>query len=474
MKFLKQFILVVVLLIFTLSSSTKGYSQNETNKQTHFVIKNVNVITMTTSNTILENATVVISNNLIQSINGITPKNATIIDGKGKWLMPGLIDMHVHLIADFYLGKKIATQLPDIAFNTQDVMTPFIANGVTTVLDLNSNTSHFAQKKEIQKGYVIGPRLALAALIDGGEGQGRNVNSPELGRQAVRCAKVEGYDFIKVYAYLNIETYKAIVDEANKQGLKVIGHIPDAFKGNLKDAFVEGFGMVAHAEELTNYAVDYSEQEAHAMAQLLKTNGTWFSPTLTTMERILSQVKSLDELKALPSLKYVHPLIQSKWLNSNGYNKMNSPENIAHFEKYVKFNLLLVDACKKAGVPITAGTDAGVSSIVYGFSLHDELELLVKAGLTTQETLNSVTILSAQWLGIDKTVGTVEIGKCADLILLDENPLTDIKNTRKIAGVFVNGRWLDATKLNLMLYDLANRNTKDKSKFDWKTIMKKK
>ena len=321
-------------LTLSLLISFNCFSQKQTTNQKQFVIKNVNVITMTTSNTVLENATVVISNNLIQSINGTIPQNATIINGKGKWLIPGLIDMHVHLPYDFNFGIRFPTQLPDLAFNTQDIMTPFIANGVTTLLDLNSNTNHIVQKKEIEKGYVLGPHLALAALIDGGEGQGRNVNSPEDGRQAVRSAKVEGYDFIKVYAYLNIDTYKAIIDEADKQGLKVIGHIPEVFKANFKNAFVSGFGMVAHAEELTNYAVDYSEQEAKEMAQLLKNNGTWLSPTLTTMERILSQVKSLDELKALPSLKYVHPLLQSKWLTANKYNKMSSPEDIAHFEKY--------------------------------------------------------------------------------------------------------------------------------------------
>jgi len=455
-------------------SQKKNAAQIGTIKSITYAIKNVNIITMSSSNAILENATIVIADNHIQSINGVIPKNATIIDGKGKWLIPGLIDAHVHLPADFYIGQKSPTQTPYITFSTQDIMTPIIANGVTTVFELNSNTNHIVQKREIEKGYVVGPRMALAALIDGGEGQARNINTPELGRQAVRDAKVEGYDLIKVYAYLNIETYKAIIDEANKQQLKVIGHIPDAFEGNLKDAFVPGLGMVAHAEELTNYAEDFSELEAQQMVQLLKDNNTWLSPTLTTMERILSQVKTLDELKALPSLKYVHPLFQSKWLSANKYNKMSSPENIAHFEKYVKFNLLLVKACKKIGVPIVTGTDAGTSSVVAGFAMHDELELLVKAGLTTEEALKSGTLLSAQWLGIDKQIGSIEIGKLADLVLLDQNPLVDIKNTRKIAGVFVNGIWFDKTKLDTMLADLAKRNTANKDKFDWKTMMSKK
>jgi imidazolonepropionase-like amidohydrolase len=475
-KSLRSLSLVSLFVIVFVNTDAQQNNQALQNNATAgvYAIKNVNVITMTGTNAVIENATIVVSGNLIESINGTIPKNATLIDGKGKWLMPGLIDMHVHLSADAYFGQKAPGQLPDFSINTQDVMTTLIANGVTTVLELNSNTSHFGQKKEIEKGYVIGPRMALAALIDGGNGQGRNVNTPEDGRQAVRSAKVEGYDFIKVYANLNIETYNAMIDEAIKQQLKVTGHIPDSFKGKLRDAFIPGFSLVAHAEELTNYVVDYSEQEAKQIARLLKENGTWLSPTLITMERILSQVKSLDELKALHSLPYVHPLIQSKWLTANKYHKMSSPENIAHFEKYVTFNKLLVKSCIEVGVPIVAGTDAGTSGVVAGFSMHDELELLVKAGLTTQQALHAATLLSAQWLGMDKQIGTIEINKLADLILLDENPLTNIQNTRKIAGVFVNGKWMSKEKLHVMLADLAKRNTADKDKFDWKTMMTKK
>lgn len=465
----KHVSLVRVIICLLLLSSV-SYSQN----QQKYVVKNVTVITMDSVNTVVLNAVVVIANNKIESINGVIPKNAKVIDGKNKWLIPGLIDMHVHLLLDMYLGKKqYPTQITDLTFNVQNIMTPFIANGVTTIFELNSTMENYSQKKDIERGYVIGPRMALAALIDGGDGNARNVNTPHDGRQAVRSAKAEGYDFIKLYSNLNDSTFFAIVDEANKQGMKTIGHIPD-FTGRLKQAFVKGFGMVAHAEELANYAVNYSEQEAKDMAQMLKENGTWLSPTLITMERILSQVNSLDELKALPALKYVHPLIQSKWLTANKYNKMHSTENIAHFEKYVKFNLLLVNACRQAGVPIVAGTDAGTSSVINGFSIHDELELLVKAGLTPQETLKSATILAAQWLGIDSQVGTIEEEKLADLILLDENPLMNIKNTRKIAGVFVNGKWLDKTKINTMLSDLANWNAANKNKFDWQTIRSKK
>jgi imidazolonepropionase-like amidohydrolase len=473
MKLANYLFILLGLLTFSFFMPINGYSQNQTSKQKQFVIKNVNVISMTSSNTILENATVVITNNFIQSINGAIPNNATIIEGKGKWLIPGLIDAHVHLPTDAYFGQKFPTQIPDLVFNTQDIMTPLIANGVTTVLDLDSKMETFGQKKAIEKGYVIGPRIALAALINGGNGQGRIANTADEGKIMVKNVKAEGYDFIKVYSKLNIETYNAIIDEANKQGLKIIGHIPNAFQGKIEQAFIPHFGMVAHAEEFSKNSDNFSEQDATKFAILSKNNGTWIMPTLTAIDWIAKQTHSVDSIKNLSSLKYVHPLLQSKWLTANNYVKNASPENATYFNAMVKFQFQLVKAFKNAGVPIVAGTDTGVSGVVAGFALHNELELLVQAGLTPQEALNSATLLSAQWLGVDKQIGSIETGKFADLILLDQNPLIDIKNSRKIAGVFVNGNWLDKIKLNSMLTDLSNRNTAEKEKYDWKTIMNK-
>ena len=455
---------ITILLLFL--SVCNAFAQNN---QQIFAIKNVSIIPMTVPNTVINNATVIISGNRIEAINGAIPKNAKIVDGKGKWLMPGLIDMHVHIPTDGGpFGPKKPTQGATFFLDLQDYMTLNNANGVTTLFDLGSRAEHFGQRNEIAKGKVIGARMALSAMIDGGKGQGRRANTPDDGRQAVRSAKAEGYEFIKLYSELNVETYKAIIDEASKQGLKTVGHIPDSFKGKLKEAFVPHFGMVAHAEELAKHCVNYSEQEAQQFAQFLKENGTWLTPTLTTMVWIASEVRSLDELRASPTLQYVHPLIQSKWLTANKYNKMSSPENIAYFEKFVKFHVLLVKACKAVGVPMVVGTDASTSGVVDGFAVHDELALLVEAGLTPEEVLISATRLPSTWLGIDSEVGTVETGKFADLILLDANPLNDIKNTRKIAGVFINGNWLDKAKINTMLLDLSKRNTARKSQFDWK------
>lgn len=464
---------IIVATGFSQSATPKKDQEPKTGEQV-VAIKNVNVITMTSPGSVLMNATVLIIGNRIESINSEIPANAKVIDGKGKWLMPGLIDMHVHLPSDVYFGPKLPAQTPDFSFDTQDTMTPIIANGVTTVVDLNATMETFGQKKEIEKGHIIGPRIVLAALINGGSGQGRLANTAEEGRIMVRNAKAEGYDLIKVYSKLNIETFTAIVDESNKLGLKTIGHIPNAFQGKLEQAFIPHFGMVAHAEEFSKHSDSLTNEDAIFFAKMSKANDTWLSPTLTTMVWIAKQTRSLESIKNLNTLQYVHPLLQSKWLTANNYNKNTTPETAAYFDKMVVFHFKLVKAFKEVGVPIVAGTDAGVSGVVAGFALHDELELMVQAGLTPEESLNSATLLAAQWLGMDKLVGSVEPGKLADLVLLDENPLTDINNTRKIAAVFVNGKMLDKTRINAMLSDLSRRNTASREMFDWKKTISKK
>ncbi|HTE01970.1 MAG TPA: amidohydrolase family protein [Mucilaginibacter sp.] len=474
-KYLKHLSLLVLFsctVIFNgFSMTTKSFadrSQTQENEEHKIIaIKNVNIIPMTLENKIIENVTVVIKDHKILSINKHVPDHAEIIDGKGKWLIPGLIDMHVHNLADVNFGSSYPTKGANAFTNTQDFMLLYIANGVTTVFELSARPEHFGERNEIIKGHVTGPRMALAFLIDGGEGSGNIANSPADGRQSVRIAKAQGYEFIKVYSHLNIETFKAIVDEANKQGMKVVGHIPNAFKGKIEEAFVPNYDMVAHAEEYAKQTDNFSDQDAKRFAQLAKKNRTWLTPTLTTIVRIGEQARSLDGIRDLPSLKYVPPLLQSKWLTANNYNKGTTPDHVAYLDKIADFNIRLVKAFKEAGVPMVAGTDAGTSGVVWGFSLHDEIELLVKAGLTPEEALASATRLPAMWLGIEDKIGTVEVGKYADLVLLDANPLDNISNTRKISGVFVNGRWLDKSRINAMLSDLSKRNTASKDKYDW-------
>src|SRR5690606_25522363 len=182
----KNFLISLSIIISLLISETKCFSQ-ESNQ---IVLKNVNIITMTMSNEIIPNATVVIKDHRIESINESIPESAQIIDAKDKWLIPGLIDVHVHLPNDFNLKDKLPTEPTDIRFDVQDLMTPFIANGVTTILNLNANVESFYQRKIIQNRDVIGPRMALAVLIDGGDRKSTRLNSSHVKiSYAVFCLK---------------------------------------------------------------------------------------------------------------------------------------------------------------------------------------------------------------------------------------------------------------------------------------------
>jgi imidazolonepropionase-like amidohydrolase len=457
-----------------LSTAIAGRSTKPLAEPTTTVIENVSVIPMTPSGVVLPDATVVIENGRVVSLQGPIPKGAKRIDGKGKWLIPGLTDMHVHLLSDgSSRPPKYPTEAPTMLFDTQDIMTPYIANGVTQVVNLDAVAASVGQRNEIAKGSVLGPHMALAAVINGGDGRGRVANTPADGRQAVRGIKAEGYDFVKVYSDLNTETFLAIVDEAGKQGMKVLGHIPEAFEGKLESAFVPGFSMVAHAEEFSKHSAEFTDEDAVRFAKLAKKNGTWVTPTLVAMRWIASETRSLDEMKASPHLKYAHPLLQSKWVVANRYHKNSSPKLIAYFDNMVEFHRRLVRALKAEGVPLVAGSDAMTSGVVGGFSLQEELELLVGAGLTNEEALASATRLPAMWLGVDGDRGTVETGKRADLILLDADPLADVANTRKITGVFLSGKWISRATLNAMMADLAKRNSAAKDQFDFNALGKK-
>jgi hypothetical protein len=420
------------------------------------VIEHVTVIPMTEGGASIADATVVIDDGRITALRGPVPRGAFRINGRGKWLIPGLMDMHVHLPSDQLLpdGDPPRDAPPRVTFDTQDIMTLYIANGVTQIMNMDADAIAIGRRNEIAAGTVIGPTMALAALIDGKRQDGRVALTPTDGRQAVRDAKAEGYGFIKLYWRLDAETFLAINDEARLQGMKVLGHIPDAFKGQVERAMVPDF-MVAHAEELAKHSPEFSDADATRFADRARASGAALTGTLTTMRWISSQVKSLDELRALPTLQYLHPVVRRQWIDRNSYIKSSSPRRIAYFERMVDFNRRLVGAFRAAGVPVVAGTDALNPGCVPGFAIHDELEMLRVAGLSNKEALAAATRVPATWMGVLADRGTIEIGKRADLVLLNADPLLAIGNTRKIAGVMINGRWLPRRALDRMLAAVA-------------------
>ncbi len=441
----------------------------QTQDKTGFVIEHVNVLPMTANGASLHDVSVVVRGGMIVALasaqTASVPHGMRRISGRDKWLMPGLADMHVHVV-NRGLARIRHQNIPPGAMLTRDLMLPFIANGVTQILDMSSLPESLEQRDEIKRGAVLGPHYATAGEIDGSPAVwgavAREATTPQEARRAVQDIHAAGYDFIKVYSRLNLPVYAAILDEGQREGIRVVGHLPNAARGNAEAVLFDGLAMVAHAEEYAKQATDLSDatlsgNDLERFAALAVRHKIWLTATLTTMQWIASQTRDASVVAANPHLKYMYPALVAQWLHHNQYVQRATPERVLLFERMVAFNDRLVRTFAADGVPILAGTDASVPGIVYGFSLHDELDALAHAGLSNRQVLESATRLPAEFLGVQLKRGTIETGKEADLLLLDADPLADVANTRRIAAVVVAGSYYSRQRLDTMMQELARR-----------------
>ena len=399
-------------------------------------------------------------------------RDAQVLDAGGKFLIPGLWDMHTH-------------------WEQTDYLPLFLANGVTGLRIMWGDTTHHEWRRQSEAGQLLAPHLVIAsALIDGPKPFWRgsiSVSNEDQARQAVRQAKEDHADFVKVYTFLPREEYFAIADEAKKQGIPFAGHVPlsvspeEASRAGQKsfehlltvlsacssrsDEFMQAqradladdlsgrpdfWGN--HFKAMRQAELDnYSSEKAAALFAVFKSNGTWQVPTLT----LLRSIAYVDDHSFTndPRLKYMPPRLREEWNREDSANDFGprSSEDHAFFKKEFAKELELVGAMQKAGVGILAGTDTSNPYCMPGFSLHDELGLLVKAGLTPMQALQAATSNPARFLGTEKDFGTIEEGKVADLVLLDANPLDDIANSRKISSVIYGGKLFPRAALDTML-----------------------
>jgi len=384
------------------------------------------------------------------------PDNAYVVDATGKFLIPGLWDMHIHL-QELGLGKSY--------------LALFIANGVTGVRVMAGREKYHEWRQEISAGKLIGPRMVIGSFIVGFIPENlHDLGNAEEGRQLVRDLKKQGWAFVKLLNYILRDVYFAIADEAKKQGIPFVGHVPisvtaaeasDAGQRSIEHILTDIIPACSTSDEcelktefraawsaespdsvglLTNSS--YSERKAMELFARFVKNKTWVCPTLLAQHGAL--YLDNDDSRQDPRLKYIPPGTRKFWRNYAG-------EARTDYEKLSRMQLKIVGDMKLAGVGLLAGTDTPLPYCFPGFVLHDELELLVRAGLSPMEALRTATYNAAKYLGKLDSMGTVERGKVADLVLLDADPLQDIRNTQKIAAVVVCGKIFGKVALQKML-----------------------
>lgn len=464
---------IYLLLILLLLSISVGAQQSNADV---LAFTHVTVIDMTGSPP-KKDMTVLITGDRITAI-GLTrqlrvPPGARVINTAGQFLIPGLWDMHAHFT------------------ETERTFPMFIANGVVGVRNMGGKPEDlFRWRTDVAQGQLVGPRIvACGPIVDGpkivAHGPAVGVGSPAEGRQMVQKLKQQGADFIKVYDQLPRDTYFAIIDEAKKLKIPIVGHVPvsittieasDAGQRSIEHLGSILEGISSAESELRNwpepqvknedYSViprniaargtrmldTYDERKARQVFAHLVKNQTWQVPTLVT-KRSLALIDEIVRVKD-ERLKYIPESIQRRWgPQENFLLRYRTPEYIVYNKRLFKKELELVGAMHRAGVPFITGTDLSIPYVFPGFGVHEELALLVGAGFKPLEALQAATRNPAMYLGELGSHGTIERGKLANLVLLEANPLENIRNTQRISGVILKGRYFQKQELEQMLSD---------------------
>ena len=402
----------------------------------------VNVIPMTRDSVLL-NHTVIVSAGRITSVGPVrstaVPRGARRIDGRNRWLIPGLADAHVHLP---YFADSVATPT---------LLRLFVAEGVTTVVNLLGLPEHLKLRERVASGDLLGPLIATSGYYVGAPFATTVAQVDSL----VRKQRADGFDMVKLHGNISAEAYAALLAAGQREGMRVVGHLPR----NLGlTAAVEGRQhMIAHAEEYLYgwFGFVRSPQTRESVlalvdsaARLTACGGMWVTPTLRVFAGIPAQKERLDSVLATPAMQRIPERVKRRWQPANNQYRMLTPAAVEAIGNQALLLRRLTLALHQADVPLLMGTDAmATAAVLPGTSAHEELQELVQAGLSSLAALKTATVNVAKFLGIPSEFGVVGPGYRADLLLLDANPLEDIRATSRIAGVMLRGRWFDAAAL---------------------------
>jgi len=403
----------------------------------------VNVVPLD-ANRIILNQVVLVQNEKITAIGDATeveiPVNAHIIKCGEHYLMPGLADMHAHIFS-------------------KDELPLYLINGVTTVRNMWGWEMHLELRDEIAKGQIVGPTIITAgAIIDGDPPHLAFMSvasTPDAGITMVNEQVNAGYDFIKVYDNLDAKTYKAICSTAQIRGVSVVGHVPNDVgiyqtlqAGQNSIEHLMGFMDAIATEDAgrLDWSPPIDHKRLSELAESIANSETWNTPTLIVHEQMDMSAAESEKFSASYEVGIL-PKSLRKFCCSETYEAKNDLS--ADERSFRKNNRLeVVRALHRAGAKLMLGTDTGNKFVIPGYSVHDELDLMIEAGLSEYEALMTATGNASKFMGESSEWGFVTVGSRADLLLVKSNPLSDLSTLRKPKGVMVRGHWLSSSDLD--------------------------
>jgi len=414
------------------------------------VFHNVNLVPMN-HDRIIPRQTVLIEDGIIKAIGKPEdieiPEEAEVINADNLFLMPGLMDMHVHIFSE-------------------DELLLYLTNGVTSVRNLWGWEAHLKMKNDVENGKLLAPTIYTSGRIVDGK-PARLQGSAEIDnflqvQEEVKNQVKDGYDFIKVYDLLEADIYSAIILEAQKYKIPVVGHVPKNvglystfLAGQSSIEHLDGFLAVSTRDSVPSWSSQLDTTLLSYNAILARDFNMWITPTLTVLERGDLSAAESEAFLSKSEIDYL-PSFYKRFCCGSAYD---IEDDLPIQERVLRKNnrLLVVKTLHKMGVRLLLGTDTGNRFVLPGFDIHSELENLVMAGLSPYEALKTGTINSAMYLGKLAEVGTVEEGKIADLILVGENPLENLNTIRKPIGVMARGQWIPDKYIQELLNKLETK-----------------
>lgn len=408
------------------------------------VFTDVTVIPMDRERTLTGQTVVVRGDRIVEvgpSASVRAPAGARVVDGRGKFLAPGLAEMHGH----------VPPPNAPPAF-TEDVLFLYVANGITTVRGMLGAPGQLELRERANRGEIIAPTLYLA----GPSFNGQSVTTPEQAERMVREQHAAGWNLLKVHPGVPRAAYDAMARTAREVGIRFGGHVPQDV--GLVHAIEMGQETFDHVDGYIEHLNgQFGPVDSAALADIVRRTreaGAWVVPTMALWEVLLGTLP-LEELQAYPELRYMPPQQVAQWTNIYR-QRISSPQyNRATAERIVENRMRILRALHEGGVGILMGTDAPQQFSVPGFSLHREFERMAAAGMSPYDILASGTTNVGRYFANEDRFGTIAPGQRADLLLLDANPLEDSANLARIAGVMVRGRWLPRTEIDAGLERIA-------------------